>query len=358
MENKSVKELISTKESIDNVLNNHIRRKVFEIALSLQKQVLDETNNLSESIDYANFELYRLGRTNISIPIEKVSSILSQAIDQIEKAAMDKETTFGISSGYDDLDKFTQGWKSSDLIIIAGRPAMGKTTFALSMVKNISIDSNKTIAFFSLEMSKMQITHNLISIQTGIASNKLRDGDLRDIEWQQLKSKIKNLEDAPIYIDDTRAISMLELRSKCREFALKVNLNLIIIDFLQLLIPKIDNQREKEIEVDAIFRELKALAEELYVPIIVLSQLSKSLEKRPEDKRPRISDFHEAIAVKRYADKVLFLYRPEYYNINVDAEGKSLKGVTEVIIVKHPKGNTGTIKLNYNNKLGKFENVS
>lgn len=359
MENKSVKELISDKESIDNVLNNQIRKKLFEIALSLQKQVLDETNSPSESIDYANYELFRLTNSNISTPILKVNSILSQAIDQIEKAAKDKKATIGISSGYDKLDEITQGWQASELIVIAAQRSMGKTSFALSTIKHIYHSSNKTIAYFSLELSSLQLTNRLISIETEISIEKIQNGSLDDNEWGQLEINIKNIEDAPLYIDNTSSISIFELQNKCRRLALcHGELNLIVVDYLQLLTTGNYKRGNKDEEVDTIFRVLKDLSTELNVPIVVLSQLSKSVEERLNDKRPRISDISEADLVEKYADKVLFLYGLDCYNTPLDNNDKSFDDATEVIVAKNSGGRTSSIKLSFNKEVGLFQSMS
>ncbi|HKK68280.1 MAG TPA: replicative DNA helicase, partial [Bacteroidales bacterium] len=258
-------------------------------------------------------------------------------------------------SGYSELDRYTSGWQPSDLVIIAARPAMGKTAFVLSMARNVAVEHKHPVALFSLEMSNLQLVTRLISSETELSGTKLRNGDLQGHEWEQLDAKVKALEEAPIYIDDTPAISVFELRAKARRLVQAHGIKLIVIDYLQLMTANADTGGSREQEVSLISRSLKAIAKELNVPIIALSQLNRSVETRGGDKRPQLSDLRESGAIEQDADMVLFLHRPEYYEILEDEEGNSLQGLAEVILAKHRNGATGNVYLEFVSEFAKFK---
>ena len=287
-------------------------------------------------------------------------SLVIQAKKRIEEIA-GKEGLSGVATGFENLDKVTSGWQPSDLIIIAARPGMGKTAFVLSMARNIAIDFGHPVALFSLEMSSVQLITRLISSETGLSSEKLRTGKLEKHEWEQLSIKVKNLEKAPLYIDDTPSLSIFDLRAKSRRLASQYGIKLIVVDYLQLMTAggngKSGGNREQEIST--ISRNLKALAKELSVPVIALSQLSRAVETRGSSKRPLLSDLRESGAIEQDADIVSFIYRPEYYKIDEwdDDEHSPTQGQAEFIIAKHRNGSLENIRLKFIGSLGKFDNL-
>ena len=264
----------------------------------------------------------------------------------------------GISTGYYKLDDLTSGWQKSDLIIIAGRPAMGKTAFALSMAKNIAADLRKPMAFFSLEMSGVQLANRLISNVCEISGKKILNGQLDRNEWDRFDKRIGTLLEAPIYIDDTPGLSIFDLRTKARRLVREHQIELIMIDYLQLMNAsgmRINNRQE---EVATISRSLKGLAKELNIPIIALSQLNRGVEGREgvEGKRPLLSDLRESGAIEQDADMVLFVHRPEYYHLEFGPSGEDYRGMAEIIIAKHRKGATDIILLKFRGDYTRFEN--
>jgi replicative DNA helicase len=266
-----------------------------------------------------------------------------------------------VESGFTELDRFTSGWQKSDLVVIAARPGMGKTAFVISLARNAAVNFNKPVAVFSLEMASVQLVLRMIAGETGIDSEKLRRGDLKDAEWQQLISQTGKLSEAPIYIDDTPALSIFELRSKCRRLKQKHDVQMIVVDYLQLMRADVDNKNgNREQEISTISRSLKAIAKELNVPVLALSQLSRAVETRgaaSSSKRPQLSDLRESGAIEQDADMVLFIYRPEYYKLEIDEENQPTKGMAEIIIAKHRNGATGTVKLKFIAHLAKFADL-
>jgi len=287
--------------------------------------------------------------------------LVIQAKKRIEEIA-NKEGLSGIATGFEKLDKITSGWQPSDLIIIAARPGMGKTAFVLSMARNIAIDFGQPVALFSLEMSSVQLITRLISSETGLSSEKLRTGKLEKHEWEQLSTKVKDLEKAPLYIDDSPSLSIFDLRAKARRLSSQHGIKLIIVDYLQLMTAGGSNGKgggNREQEISTISRNLKALAKELEVPVIALSQLSRAVETRGSSKRPLLSDLRESGAIEQDADIVSFIYRPEYYKIDEwdDQEQTPTAGQAEFIIAKHRNGSLENIRLKFIGNLGKFDNL-
>jgi len=285
-----------------------------------------------------------------------VGSSLGHLADKmLEQLSRIKDGLTGVPTGFPALDRITSGWQPSDLIILAARPGMGKTSFVLSMAKNVAIDFKKNIAIFSLEMSSLQVSQRLISMEAEISSNKFRNGQFEEYEWPQLHSAIERISEAPIFIDDKSDITIFELCDKCRHLKMQHNIQLIIIDYLQLISG--GNGRNREQEVSDISRTLKGLAKELNVPIIALSQLSRAVEVRGGTKRPQLSDLRESGSLEQDASLVCFIYRPEYYQIMEDEEGNSLKGVAEIIIAKHRHGALDTVKLRFTDQFARFSNL-
>jgi len=339
------------------IIQKFIQRELIRISSSIIEEAYDDTNDVFDLLDMAERNLFDVTEGTIRGAPQKMLNLLGDAIKQIEAAKKHKDGMSGLPSGYTQLDRITNGWQKSDLVIVAARPSMGKTAFVLSMARNIAVDFNKPVAFFSLEMSSLQLVMRLISNETELDAEKLKKGQLTMAEWEQLNSQITKLEDAPLIIDDTPALSVFELRAKARKLVAKHGLELIVIDYLQLMTAGNDGRGNREQEISMISRSLKSIAKELNVPIIALSQLSRAVETRGGDKRPQLSDLRESGAIEQDADMVIFLYRPEYYDIPDDAEGNSTADMAELIISKHRNGQTGNVKLKFIKKLAKFRSL-
>lgn len=339
------------------ISQKYIMRELIRMSNETIKMAYDETSDVFELLDKTENALYTITEGNIKKSFEGMSSLLKKAIDQVETVMNQEEGVSGVPSGFKDVDKITSGWQRSDMIIIAARPGMGKTAFVLSMARNIAVDNQRPVAVFSLEMSAVQLVNRLISSETEISSEKLRKGNLRDDEFQQLHSRIGRLSTAPIYIDDTPALSVFELRAKCRRLKQKHNIELVIIDYLQLMTAGTD-KGNREQEISTISRSIKGIAKELDIPMIALSQLSRAVESRGGDKRPMLSDLRESGAIEQDADLVSFIYRPEYYGIEVDADGNPTEGIGEYIIAKHRNGALDTVKLRFTGRLAKFSDLT
>ena len=343
------------------ILQKFIQRSLIKISSEIIEQSYDESTDVFDLLDTAESKLYEVTQGNIKRSSETAQSLVIQAKKRIEEIA-GKEGLSGVATGFHNLDKLTSGWQPSDLIIIAARPGMGKTAFVLSMARNMAVDYGHPVAFFSLEMSSVQLITRLISSETGLSSEKLRTGKLEKHEWEQLSIKVKNLEKAPLFIDDTPSLSIFDLRAKSRRLASQHGIKLIIVDYLQLMTAGGNNGKgsgNREQEISTISRNLKALAKELGVPVIALSQLSRAVETRPGHKRPLLSDLRESGAIEQDADIVSFIYRPEYYKLDEwDDEGNSpTQGQAEFIIAKHRNGSLENVKLKFIGSLGKFDNL-
>jgi len=284
-----------------------------------------------------------------------MSTIVRMALNELE-TKKNQEGLTGVPSGFTNLDRVTSGWQPTELIILAARPAMGKTAFVVSALRNAAVDHGKPVAIFSLEMSSVQLVNRLISAEAEIDSEKIRKGTLAPHEWTQLHHKIQRLTEAPIFIDDTPALSILELRAKCRRLKAQHDIQMVVIDYLQLMSGDSSNKGggNREQEIASISRALKNLAKELNVPVIALSQLSRAVETRGGDKKPQLSDLRESGSIEQDADMVCFLYRPEYYNITQDENGNSTVGIGEVIIAKNRSGSLDTVQLRFVGKYTKF----
>jgi len=285
--------------------------------------------------------------------------VVKDAIEEIEKARGNSDGVSGVPSGIFELDKITSGWQKSDMIVIAARPGMGKTAFVLSIARNTAVEYNMGVAIFSLEMSSVQLVKRLIAGEARIDSEKLRKGDLAEHEFHQLHARIPKLSNAPIFIDDTAGISIFDFRAKCRRLKAQHDIQLVIIDYLQLMTAKDGrNNGNREQEISTISRSIKEIAKELNIPIIALAQLSRSVEQRAGDKKPLLSDLRESGAIEQDADIVSFLYRPEYYKIMDDGQGNSFQDVAEFIIAKHRNGKTDTVRMRFEARYARFENLN
>ncbi len=339
------------------IVQKYIQRELIRISSNTIRKAYEDTTDVFDLLDYAEKELFQVSEGNIKKEYEKMDSLLHQAIEQIESAKNNKDGISGVPTGFTDLDRVTAGWQPSDLIIVAARPAMGKTAFVLSMARNMAVDFKIPVAVFSLEMSSLQLVNRLISSETGIQSDKLRKGTLADHEYQQLHARIGKLSEAPLFIDDTPALSIFELRAKCRRLVAQHGVKIIIIDYLQLMTAGNSDGGNRVQEISAISRSLKIIAKELKVPIIALSQLSRAVETRGGDKKPVLSDLRESGSIEQDADMVTFLYRPEYYGIQYDENQNPTAGVGEVIIAKHRNGSLETVQLKFIGELTKFTNL-
>ncbi len=334
-----------------------IQRELIRVSGEIYNEAFEDTSDVFDLLDKAESNLFGIAEGNIRKNYDKMSSLLYEAIKEIEKAKNNDGHLTGVPSGFSALDRVTAGWQKSDLVIIAARPGMGKTAFVLSMARNIAVDFKKPIALFSLEMSSIQLVNRLISSETELPADKLRRGQLESHEWQQLQSKITPLSDAPLFIDDTPALSIFELRAKCRRLKTQHNVEMIIIDYLQLMQSGTDSKNgNREQEISMISRSLKSIAKELEIPVIALSQLSRQVETRTGNKRPQLSDLRESGAIEQDADIVLFLYRPEYYKLEEFENGDPSKGQAEVIIAKHRNGSLEDVRLKFIAHLAKFAN--
>ncbi|WP_010254832.1 replicative DNA helicase [Myroides injenensis] len=342
------------------ILQKFIQRSLIRISNEIIEDAYDETSDVFDLLDKAESRLYEVTQGNIKKSSETAQSLVAQAKKRIEEIST-KEGLSGLPTGFHKLDDLTSGWQPSDLIIIAARPGMGKTAFVLSMARNIAIDAGAGVAIFSLEMSSVQLITRLISSETGLTSEKLRTGKLEKHEWEQLNVKVKDLERAPLFIDDTPSLSIFDLRAKARRLASQHGIKLIIIDYLQLMTAGGNSKGggNREQEISTISRTLKALAKELDVPVIALSQLSRAVETRGTSKRPLLSDLRESGAIEQDADIVSFIYRPEYYKIEEwdDEERSPTQGQAEFIIAKHRNGGLDNIRLKFLGQFGKFDNL-
>ena len=341
------------------ILQKYIQRSLIKISNEIIESAYEDATDVFDLLDEAESKLYDVTQGNIKKSAETAQNLVIQAKKRIEEIS-NKDGLSGIATGFDKLDKLTSGWQPSDLIIVAARPGMGKTALTLSMARNIAVNSNIGVAFFSLEMSSVQLITRLISCETGLSSEKLRTGKLEKHEWEQLNVKVKALESAPLYIDDTPSLSIFDLRAKARRLASQKNIKLIIIDYLQLMTAAVNSKGgNREQEISTISRNLKALAKELNVPVIALSQLSRAVETRGGSKRPVLSDLRESGAIEQDADIVSFIYRPEYYKIDEwdDDERSPTAGQAEFIVAKHRNGGLDEIRLKFIGNLGKFDNL-
>ena len=341
------------------ILQKFIQRSLIKISNEIIESAYKESTDVFDLLDEAESKLYDVTQGNIKKSSQTAQSLVLEAKAKIEEISK-RDGLSGVSTGFEKLDKLTSGWQPSDLIIIAARPGMGKTALTLSMARNIAVTKQIPVAFFSLEMSSVQLITRLISAETGLSSEKLRTGKLADHEWQQLNVKVTDLEKAPLFIDDTPSLSIFDLRAKARRLSSQHGIKLIVVDYLQLMTAGINSKSgNREQEISTISRNLKALAKELNIPVIALSQLSRAVETRGGSKRPILSDLRESGAIEQDADIVSFIYRPEYYKIEEwdDEERSPTDGQAEFIVAKHRNGGLDNIRLKFIGNLGKFDNL-
>ncbi len=340
------------------IAQKSLARQLISFTSRIQGMAFDETVDVDDLMQEAEGSLFELGQRNMKKDYTQIDPVIRNAIEVIQKAAANKDGLTGVPTGYHKLDDITSGWQPSDLVIIAGRPAMGKTSFALSMAKNIAADYQVPMAFFSLEMSNVQLVNRLISNCCEIQGSKILNGQLHPDEWDRLDKNLNHLLGAPLYVDDTPGLSVFELRTKARRLVREHGVKIIMIDYLQLMNANGMRFSSRQEEVSVISRSLKGLAKELDVPILALSQLNRGVESREglEGKRPQLSDLRESGAIEQDADMVLFVHRPEYYHIYQDDNGRDLHGMAQIIIAKHRKGATGDVLLTFRGEFTRFEN--
>ncbi len=338
--------------------DKYMARELISFSSKVATNAFDEGQDIKDVMQAAEADLFTISQNNLKQDYTQIDPVLMQARDAIQKAAANTGGITGVPTGYRDLDKVTAGWQKSDLIIIAGRPAMGKTSFALSLAKNIAIDYRIPVAFFSLEMNNLQLVNRLISNVCSIPGNKILNGQLTDDEWKRFDNNIGKMQGAPLYVDDTPGMSIFELRTKARRLVKEKKVELIMIDYLQLMNASGSKFNSRQEEVSTISRSLKGLAKELDIPIIALSQLSRAVEQRPgeQGKVPQLSDLRESGAIEQDADMVIFVHRPEYYHIMEDAQGNSLKDMAQICIAKHRKGATKDVTLSFRGEFTRFAN--
>jgi replicative DNA helicase len=342
------------------IAEKYIQRELIRVSNSIMKDAYEETTDVFELLDEAEKSLFEVAEGNIRKSYSDMADLMRKTMEDIDAARENKDGVSGVPSGFTDLDRVTGGWQRSDMIVLAARPGMGKTAFVLSMARNMAVDYQVPVAVFSLEMAGTQLVQRLIASETGIRGEQLRKGTVSEDEYRTLHQRINKLVDAPIYIDDTPALSIFELRAKCRRLKAQHGIDMVIIDYLQLMTGGGDNKNgNREQEISSISRSIKSIAKELDIPIIALSQLSRSVETRGGDRRPILSDLRESGAIEQDADIVCFIYRAEYYGFtdpNDHPRGKDPIGLGELIIAKHRHGALETIDLRFIGELAKFAN--
>ncbi|MBJ6144913.1 replicative DNA helicase [Hymenobacter sp. BT559] len=340
------------------ILEAAIKRELIRTATDILRDAYEETTDVFELLDSTEKNIFQVSEDNMRKGVDSMQDLMVKAIKELEEKKHQKDGLTGVPTGFSALDRVTSGWQPSDLVIVAARPGMGKTAFVVSAMRNAAVDFKKPVAIFSLEMSSLQLVNRLISAEAELDSEKIKKGNLADYEWSQLNHKISSLSTAPIYIDDTPALSIRELRAKCRRLKSQHDIQLIIIDYLQLMSGNDGGKGgNREQEIASISRALKGIAKELNVPVIALSQLSRSVETRGGDKKPQLSDLRESGSIEQDADMVIFLYRPEYYKITEDEMGNPTQGMGEVIIAKHRNGSLETVQLKFIGRFTKFADL-
>jgi replicative DNA helicase len=339
-------------ESYGHIVESHsIRRKMINAANSIASMAYNEDSTVDNVMDEAEKAVFNVSERRLRHDLQPISAVLSEYYDRIDDLAKRDEEIFGVPTGFIDLDKMLGGLQPSDLLIIAGRPGQGKTGFLLSVAKNAALTHKKHVAIFSLEMSNEQVVQRLIAQETGIDSQRLRTGKLQENEWPLFAHAVEVMSDTHIFLDDTPAITPLQLRTKCRRLHLEHHLDLIIVDYLQLMGGDTRNENRVQ-EVSYISRNLKVLARELNVPVLAAAQLSRAVEQR-SDKRPVLSDLRESGSLEQDSDIVMFIYRPDQYEKDTVKQN-----VAEIIIAKHRNGPVGSVELIFRNALAKFENAA
>jgi len=340
------------------ILQKFIQRELIRISGEIIGDAYEDSTDVFDLLDESETKMFNITNNYLKKNFEEIGQVLAKTINRIDELRTKTEDISGVPTGFPTLDRITYGWQPTDLIILAARPSVGKTAFALNLARNAALHPTKPVpvGFFSLEMSAPQLVQRILSAESEIKMEKISRGKLEDYEYQQLHAKgLKKLERAPLYIDDTAALNIFEFRAKARRLVNKHKVGIIIIDYLQLMSGSGDRNNNREQEISNISRSLKALAKELNIPIVALSQLSRAVETRKESKMPQLSDLRESGAIEQDADMVMFIYRPEYYEVMSNDMGESTHGETHIRIAKHRNGQLDTIKLRAKLDIQKFE---
>ena len=338
------------------VAQKYIQRELIRVSTEIQTRSFDDSYDVTELLDYSENALFQIAEGNIKREVAPINAVIKEAIREIEEAGKREDALVGTPSGFTKLDRLTSGWQKAELVIIAARPSMGKTAFALSMARNMAIEHGKHVAIFSCEMSSIQLVNRLIISETDLPGDKIKNGRLTEEEWKQLDTRIKKLVQAPIFIDDTPAISIFELRAKCRRLMAQHKLDIVIVDYLQLMSGP-ENSGSREQEVSTISRSLKSIAKELNIPILALSQLNRSVEMRGGTKRPLLSDLRESGAIEQDADMVVFIHRQDKFGIPTFEDGSSTKGIAEIILAKNRNGPVDDVRLRFREEKAQFVDI-
>lgn len=343
------------------VLQKFIQRELIRISGEIIKEAFEDSTDVFDLMNTAERKLYEITDTHLRKNYTNIGDVLKQTLERIEILRESQEDISGVPSGYSYMDSITRGWQPTDLVILAARPSVGKTAFALNLALNAATNATKPTptAIFSLEMSAGQIVQRMLSMKSKVLLERISSGKMEDYEMKQLMVKgIEPLSETKVFLDDTPALNMFELRAKCRRLKHKSGLGLVIIDYLQLMTGGNDRNSNREQEISKISRDLKALAKELELPVIALSQLSREVERRRDgNKMPMLSDLRESGAIEQDADMVLFLYRPEYHDQDTNEMGESIKGLTQVKIAKHRNGKLDTINFKAQLDIQRFEEI-
>jgi len=333
------------------VLEKALLRRLITISHDIAKDAYDDSQDVADILDNVEQSIFKITQNRLKGGFQSIDNILQETFEQLDKLSSQKGSVIGIPTGLIDLDDKTSGFQNGDLIIIAGRPGMGKTALALSLVRNAAVDHNVGVGMFSLEMANHQLAMRLLCSEARVDSHLVRTGSLPKTHWKNLSLSVGPLSEAPIYFDDTPALTVLELRAKARRLKAEFNIGMIVVDYLQLMQgPRGIESRQQEISV--ISRSLKALAKELNIPVVALSQLSRAVEQR-SDHKPQLSDLRESGAIEQDADVVIFLYRPHFYSSDEEDEGKA-----EIILAKQRNGPTGIVNVAFISRFTRFENIS
>ena len=340
------------------IAEKFIKRSLINISRKISNDAFDDSVDIFDLLNDAEANLFTVTEGTLRKSYDKMSSLIKGALENIETLRNKEDGLSGVPSGFTNVDRVTSGWQKSDLVIVAARPGMGKTAFALTMARNVAVDHNTPIGFFSLEMSSEQLVNRLIASEAELGASKLRKGDLADHEMVQLHEKIKHLSEAPIFIDDTPGLSIFELRAKARRLVKNHGVKIIMIDYLQLMTAG-GTGGNREQEISTISRSLKGIAKELKIPVIALSQVNRGVESRTGvgSKRPMLSDLRESGAIEQDADIVTFIYRPEYYKIYEWDNGDDSRGQGELIIAKHRNGSLNNVRLKFTGEFAKFSDL-
>lgn len=335
------------------LLQKYMQRELISISYEVQRDSFDDSIAVDDLLDTTQQKIFTLAERNMKRETEPVQNIIIRAIDEMQKNQLRNDGLSGVPSGFTTIDRVTLGWQPSDLIIIAARPSVGKTAFVLNMARNMAVEHKVPVAFFSLEMSSLQLVNRLMISETGLDSDKIKGGKkMADYEWTQLEERLKSLEKAPMYVDDTPSLSIFEFRSKARRLVANSGVKCIIIDYLQLMSGPPELAAMREQQVASISRSLKAIAKELNVPIIALSQLSRAVEIRGGNKRPQLSDLRESGAIEQDADIVMFIHRQDYYGLT--DENTAAKGLSDIIIAKHRNGAVCDVQMKFRSSEVRF----